>query len=146
MRNTRLLLLSFIFFACNTNSPGEKKPLPIDTPITVTHTAPFTEYHQPGYDSALEARITEAIMKLSFIKKADAYIDSFSNHRHGMAFMMDSLEKGQTEIYVKAGYNGDERFETYYHLYVNPKTLEIHVMDITNDKKLPVKEFLKTLH
>ena len=83
-------------------------------------------------------------MKLPFVKKANAYIDSFSNHQHGIAFMMDSLGKGEKDIYVQAGYNGEMRFETYYQFYVDPVTLEIKVYDVAEDIKIPLKEYLKT--
>ena len=60
------------------------------------------------------------------------------------------IDKGgdstDTDITVEAGYNGELRFETYYHFYVNPGTLEIKVLDVVTDKKLTVKEFMKTQH
>ena len=85
-------------------------------------------------------------MKLPFVTKSSNYIDSFSNHKHGIAFMMDEPQENEPDISVQAGYNGGERFETYYRFFVNPKTMEIKVYDPVEDKKLTIKEYLKTQH
>ena len=83
-------------------------------------------------------------MKLPFVIKGDKYLDLFSNHKHGIAFMLDKPESSETEIPVQAGYNGNDRFETYYRFFVNPKTMEIKLYDVTEDKKFTIKEYLKT--
>jgi hypothetical protein len=83
-------------------------------------------------------------MKLPFVIKSSNYIDSFSNHQRGIAFMMDEPQENETDVSVQAGYNGGERFETYYRFFVNPKTMEIKVYDPVEDKKLTIKEYLKT--
>ena len=57
---------------------------------------------------------------------------------------IESLAKGDKEVFVRAGYNGDERFETYYQFYVNPATMEIKVYDVVNDEKMTVKEYIKS--
>lgn len=82
-------------------------------------------------------------MKLPFVLKSNNYIDSFSNHAHGISFMMDEPTGDEPDISVLAGYNGQQRFETYYHFLVNPKTLEIQVYDPVADTRLSVKEYLK---
>ncbi len=138
--------LALIFFAaCNNSSPAVKEVSPKDTVTVMPKNDSTASYIHHFTDTTLENRITAALMKLSFVKKANTYIDSFSNHRHGIAFMLDSLGKGENEIYVQAGYNGDQRFETYYQFYVNPRTLEIKVYDVVDDKKLSVKEYLKAI-
>ncbi len=129
--------------ACN-NSAKNDQPATKDTVSTAVKADSALSYIHSFGDSVLEDKITDALMKLSFVKKSNAYIDSFSNHKHGIAFMVDSLGKGEQEISVKAGYNGDERFETYYMFYVNPKTMEIKVYDVVNDKKMSVKEYIKS--
>ena len=133
--------LALIFVAaCNNNSPAPKEESPKDTVTVVPKNDTAASYIHHFADTTLENRITTALMKLSFVRKANTYIDSFSNHRHGIAFMLDSLGKGENDIYVQAGYNGDQRFETYYQFYVNTKTLEIKVYEVVDDKKQSVKE------
>ena len=149
MRNILFLFMLLSYAACNNSTPSVREKIKHDTltaPVVTEQKDTFASYIHHFNDTTLENRITSALMKLSFVKKSNAYIDSFSNHRHGMAFMLDSLGSNENEISVQAGYNGDLRFETYYQFYVNPKTLEIKVLDVVNDKKLSVKEFLNTQH
>ena len=42
-----------------------------------------------------------------------------------------------------AGYNGAERFETYYNFTVDPKSLEIKVMDPVGGDYISIEEFIK---
>jgi hypothetical protein len=99
----------------------------------------MTIHHFP--DSVLQEKITLRLMQLPFVKKSDAYIDSFSHHQHGMAFMMDKT--GDNEVTVNVGYNGELRFESYYWFKVNSKTFDIKVYDPINDTLLTVQEYLK---
>jgi len=136
-------LLVVFLFSCNSNTESNNTIPKDSTAVAVKEDTPRTYIHRFA-DTLLEDKITGVLMKLPFIKKANAYIDSFSEHKHGIAFMVDSLGKNETEIYVQAGYNGDQRFETYYSFYVNPKTMAIQVYDVVNDKKMTVKEYIKS--
>ncbi len=137
------LLLLITVAACNNTTDNQTATVkdstvnisPVDSPSNYIHT--FT-------DTALEDKITAALRKLPFVIKSDKYIDSVSNHKHGIAFLMDKPEAPETDIPVQAGYNGNERFETYYRFFVNPKTMQIKVYDVAADKKLTIKEYLKT--
>lgn len=139
----------FLFFfiiinlvACNdtgTENDATKK----DTAAIETKTDSSKDYIHKFSDTALERKITAALMKLPFVIKSNNYIDSFSNHAHGISFMMDEPTGDEPDISVLAGYNGQQRFETYYHFLVNPKTLEIQVYDPVADTRLSVKEYLK---
>ncbi|MET0393188.1 MAG: hypothetical protein ABW019_08590 [Chitinophagaceae bacterium] len=88
----------------------------------------------------LEAKIADTLRTLSFVKESDRYIDSFSNHTHGIAFMIDSSGEGIT---VTAGYNGPSRFETYYNFTVNPDNFEIKVLDVPSGDLIAVREYIK---
>jgi hypothetical protein len=128
--------------ACN--NAKKEEPAIADSSVTTIKADSSDKYIHTFTDTALETKITEALMKLSFVKKSDAYIDSFSNHQHGIAFMMDEPKENETAISVQAGYNGGERFETYYRFLVDTKTMEIKVYDPVEDKTLTLKEYLKT--
>ncbi len=145
MRNViYVFLLSAAVAACNNNSQTSE-PAVTDTVAQKPVTDSAAKYIHTFTDTALEHTITTALMKLSFIQKSNRYIDSFSNHKHGIAFLLDKPDENEPDISVQAGYNGDERFETYYRFFVNPQTLEIKVYDAAEDKKLTLKEFQKTL-
>jgi hypothetical protein len=129
--------------ACN-NASENKETVVKDSAVNTIKTDSSAKYIHSFADTALEDKITAALMKLPFVIKSDKYIDSLSNHKHSIAFLMDEPEAPETDIPVQAGYNSNERFETYYRFFVNPKTLEIKVYDAAEDKKLTIKEYLKT--
>jgi hypothetical protein len=89
---------------------------------------------------SLEDLITDTLMQLPFIKESNRHIDSLSHHKKSIAFIFDS---SANEISVKAGYNGEDRFESYYNFTVDPKTRNIKVMDIISGDYLSVDEFIK---
>lgn len=127
-----------ILFLCSCSN-GESKqtePAAANTAIKDTNPAVLTA----GKEKSREDKILDSILTLPFIVAANKNIDSFSQHKTGIAFLIDSSEK---EWMVQAGYNGPERFETYHRLYVNPATLEIKVYDVVNDVKLSVNDYLK---
>lgn len=134
-----LILSWLISFSCNnheTAQPGTGNDSSSDK----------TKQDQPGVfkpgisDSVLAAKIEDTLMKLSFVKESNAYIDSFSNHSHGMAFITDTA---QGKVTVMAGYNGTERFETYYNFIVDPKTFEIKVLDPGTGDYVSVLDYIK---
>ena len=137
------LLLVFTVAACN-NASKTDEALVKDTAAINVKTDSAANYIHTFTDTVLENKITTALLKLPFVKKSDQYIDSFSNHKHGIAFLLDKPEDNETDIPVQAGYNGEERFETYYRFFVNPTTMEIKVYDVAADKKLTVKEYIKS--
>jgi len=135
-----LVLLSFS--ACNNSSKTEEVAVH-DSSVAVIKADTSSRYIHTFSDTVLQSRITGALLRLPFVIKSSNYIDSFSNHKHSIAFIMDDPAANETEIQVQAGYNGDERFETYYRFFVDPKTLEIKVYDPLQDRKLTVPEFIK---
>lgn len=138
-----LVIIMLGFFASCNNASKNEEPVVNDSPAQLKADTSSKYFHTVA-DTALETRITDELMKLPFVKKSNAYIDSFSNHKHGIAFMMDEPSEDGKEVSLRAGYNGGERFETYYHFIVDPKTMEIKIYDPVEDKTLTLKEYLKT--
>jgi hypothetical protein len=129
--------------ACNIE-PDNDTTVIKDSVVNTIQADSSSKYIHEFADIALEEKITAALMKLPFVIKSNGYIDSISYHKHSIAFMMNEPEANETDIHVQAGYNGNERFETYYRFFVNPKTLQIKVYDPVEDKKLTLNEYLKT--
>ena len=94
-------------------------------------------------DTALENKILDTLMKIGIIKRNNSYIDSVTNHKHGIAFIIDKINKGDTDILIQAGFNGTDRFEIHYQIYINPRTMDIKFYDPVDDKKLSIKEYEK---
>ncbi len=94
-------------------------------------------------DTVLENRFLDTLMKIGIIKRNNSYIDSVTNHKHGIAFIIDKINKGDTDILIQAGFNGTDRFEIHYQIYINPRTMDIKFYDPVDDKKLSIKEYEK---
>lgn len=86
----------------------------------------------------------DSIYNIDFVQKSNTYIDSFSNHKHSIAFLQDTASNG--EITVSAGYNGDNRFETYYSFIIDPKTNKLMAIDPINGERMTIEEFRKILN
>jgi len=120
MKHILLISLLFIFTACN-QSAEHVAVVTTDTLQQKILTDSSAKYIHSFRDTALEQRITMALLKLPFVARSNKYIDSFSNHKQSIAFMLNEPATNETEIDVQAGYNSDERFETYYRFFVIPK-------------------------
>jgi len=144
MKQALLFFLFLMTFAACKNTADKQTTVIKDSIVKSLQTDTVSNYIHAFADTLLQRTITAALMKLPFVIKSDKYIDSFSNHKHGIAFILDIPASPNTDIPVQAGYNGNERFETYYHFFVNTKTMQIKVYDVAQDKKLTIKEYLKT--
>jgi hypothetical protein len=133
MRYFVFLTMVLGLLSCN-NNKAKETPVPGDT--TTILNEPVT----PPAAEDLEKKVTDTLMKLSFVKESDRYIDSLSDHKHGIAFMQDT---SGGMIAVKAGYNGPERFETYYNFSIDPKTFEIKILDPVSGDYQSIEEYLK---
>ena len=89
MRGMLFLVLLVSFAACK-NSSKTKEVLVTDSAVTKVQPDSSSNYIHRFSDTVLENKITTALLKLPFVIKSNNYIDSFSNHRHSMAFMLDS--------------------------------------------------------
>lgn len=87
--------------------------------------------------------IHDTLLTIPQVKSSDKYIDSLTNHKHGISFLTGNAKQGKEDLgyEVQAGYNNDEHFETYYFFYINPATKEIKVLDQVSGNVLPLKEW-----
>lgn len=131
MKGFLFFLIAIIISACNNSGKKTAEEDKEKVPAAVTI---------PGNISAVKDPVTDTLMKLPFIIKSNNYIDSFSKHQHGIAFTSDTAEG---VISVKAGYNGPERFETYYNFNIDIKTKEISIFDPAEGDYISLEQFLK---
>ena len=127
--------LLFLFYGCNTKSGMAEEKIPQkDSLIAIRKDSAAPD---------LEGKIMNLVMKLPEVEDVNHHIDSVTNHQKGVAGIIDEPQEGETDYGVRVGYNGDERFEVYYFFYVNPKTFQIKILDITTDSVMPVEVWRK---
>jgi len=138
------IILLLIFIACNNNS--KKHAGVTDTAFITPDSGSLpSNVNPPGVimcnleDTILTNKIEDKLLQLPFVKSANENIDSLTHHNKGIAFITDTCSGG---IHVMAGFNGDDRFETYYHFKVDRKTLSIQVMDLVTGDYMTPKEYM----
>jgi hypothetical protein len=137
MKSILTISIAAFLWSCN-NEPKQiqqNKSTKKDTTVTLKPTKSLQEI--------FEDKVTDTLVKLDFIHKRHLAIDSISNHKHGITFITDSVIDVNKDVFVRAGFNRDDRFETYYQFYVNPKTMQIKVYDVIEDVQIPLDEYIK---
>jgi len=100
------------------------------------------KFHSNG--NIREDKIIDRLYLLPEIKEKNRYIDSFTNHKRGIAFITMSKPNGKSDFYwIQAGFNGDVRFEPYYNFYVYYPKMKIEVLDPSTDKVYSLQEWRK---
>lgn len=137
MKSILIMIAIFSLFSCN-NEPKlteQKTSNQIDNIRTPNQKISSQE--------TFETKVVDTLSKLDFIHKKHLFIDSVTNHKHGIAFITDSLIDSNTDVFVRAGFNGEDRFETHYQFYINPSTMQIKVYDAIEDIQIPLVDYIK---
>lgn len=84
----------------------------------------------------------DAIMNLPEVIDADLRIRIQTNNKHGISLLTDTKSVNDNTYYVfQVGYNGNERFEAYYMLYVNQfNCSNIKILDIMTGDILAIED------
>jgi hypothetical protein len=123
-----------VFYSCS-QKPDAKTESQIPSGITIKKDS--------VQDDDLESKILNAVMSLPEVEASNTYIDSISFHQKGIAGIIDAPENGETDYGVRVGYNGNDRFEVYHFFYVNPKTMQVKVLDVITDSVMLYEDWHK---
>lgn len=89
-------------------------------------------------------KLTSLVEGLPEFQQANSDIDSATRHTHGASVIFEPPGKELPEYYyLRVGYSGPERFETYYHFYVNPETEDIRIEDMLKGDIVPLATWRK---
>jgi len=128
------LLFLVVVFACKNTEPARVAP-----DDDKKNESPEVRYSFP--DKSLQSRITDTLLTFPFVRESNTYIDSLSAHTKGISFILDS--SGKNEISVMAGYNGSDRFETYYNFTVDRRDMSILITDPASGEMITIEEYIK---
>jgi hypothetical protein len=132
------LCMIWVMSSCNVEDPDANNPL-VNKKDTVQQqpSAPV----MPKDTTGLQQRIETKILALPEVMQAAKHIDSLTNHQHSIALMTTAPKKPGDSYFIRAGYNGKDRFETYYQFYANPATEEIRIYDPVSDRKMTLEAY-----
>lgn len=83
------------------------------------------------------------VLLLPLTQKVNRYIDNFSQGKHGVSILSDSLLIENEYFYqVQIGYDSPIRYETYYTLYVNKRNeADIRIMEPISGEIIPLSQW-----
>lgn len=104
----------------------------------------FTSTETAKYCTVEEAETI--VRRLPEVVDAENHIRSITNSKQGVSIMVNSsVVDGNSYYTFQVGFNGEERFETYYFFYVNKSNrTDIRIMDIVTGTLEPIKKWRKT--
>ena len=137
-----IIFSAAILFSCN-NSNKEVTSTIADTLRSTGIVVDTDKVVIAAPSTIKESQILDKIAALPEFKKSNAYLDSLTDHKHGLASMIFKPTKDEKDYYVRVGYNGDQRFETYYNFYVDSSTLDIKIADPLSADIISLAEFRK---
>lgn len=96
-------------------------------------------------DTAIKSEenlIMEKIYKLPEVRERDHFIDSMTNHKHGISMIiLQRPNKSNPYYIVQVGYNNEIRFETNFTFYVYKKNDAIKFYDTESGKVITLNEW-----
>ena len=131
-----------LFSSCNQSGKTEEAPANDTAAVTTTALVEKTDsliVTAPSDEK--QVKIIDMLKKLPECRRTDKYLDSLTGHQQSLAFMIFNPEKGEKDYYVKAGFSGKERFETYYNFYVDSATMAIRIDDVVNGDLISMEEW-----
>lgn len=127
------LLLIIVLIACN--SSGNKT-----NAIADTLQSPAPDSQKIMVHVSRKGDILDTLNALPFVQEANRNIDSVTGHKSSIAYIIDTTAG---KYNITAGYNGEERFETYFLFSVDINTRAIKVEDVISGELLTPEAFEK---
>jgi hypothetical protein len=128
-----VLVLMVLFTACN--GSGNKTTVAADTlPAAAADSSTIM------IPVSKKGDILDTLNAFAFVQEASRNIDSVTGHKSSIAYIIDTTP---SKYNITAGYNGEERFETYFQFSVDKITRAITVEDVISGETLTPEAFEK---
>lgn len=140
MRNIVIgILFLSILLSCNNGEKANDKALGLDTSGENTvHIIKIAEN-----DTARLNILHDSLFWLPEVQKIHKSILAATAHKHGVSMIDYPIKDSAGQYEIGVGFNGDIRFETQLHFFVNVKTLEIKIEDLETGERLGIEEYRK---
>ena len=91
---------------------------------------------------AREEKIMGKRLRIPEIKERNRFIDSLTKHEHGISFRTMERPTSDDDYYwIQAGFDRQDRFETYYNFYIYLPNLNIKSLDPVSNKVYSLAEW-----
>jgi hypothetical protein len=103
----------------------------------------FQVLQNSSNDPAFENYVVDTIFSLKEVQEKSKYLDSLTNHSKGVTVIVNRSDENGGVYEIRVGYNGEERFETYYNFYFDSVSKQISIMDVVSGDKISLDNFRK---
>lgn len=134
-----VLVLCVCVISCN-NGQNESTSEATDSADSSTANMDLSK-DSISLDTLSEDFIIDTLASLKEVMDIDKHIDKITKHKDGVAFAIASPGKGEPEYFIKVGYNGPEKFETYQFFHINPTTKQITVEELTTGETMTIEKW-----
>ncbi len=87
-----------------------------------------------GADSSkTKKEVLKDLLQFDEIKSSDLYIRNLTNNKQGISLMGGGGNNSDDMKYFKLGFNGEDRFETYYTIRYNQQKEFYEIEDLENN-------------
>ena len=131
----KIITFAVVCVLCSCNNANDSSTIVSSNADSIANTQSLRKVYESNKGNN---KWLDSIYNIDFVQKSNTLIDSFSNHKHGIAFLEDTTKNG--EVNISVGYNGDSRFETYYSFIFDPKTNKLVVLDPVSGTKMSIEE------
>lgn len=142
---TRFILLLFFFAiltSCNKEQINNDSNVEVDTDV-ITNVESTEEKISNEIPAEIEEKILSTIRSLPEVEEVSKYMKSASDQKKGMAYIIQPPEEGSQDFHIRAGLNGEYRFETYYHFYINTSDYKVKIYDVIEADVVDMDEWRK---
>lgn len=142
MKVIYVAILLTCFFSCDHKKSEDEIAKSSSTESTISNISTDTIGH---VGSQMEAQrmhlIMDSLFNLEIVKSANSWIDSISDGERSISLLPDSAADNNDELFVLAGDNRAQRFQPYFHFYINMKTLKIRIYDAVADDTIGIENY-----
>lgn len=131
--NKRILILLLLFYSCGQGQKEQQRS------ESLTKDSSQTSFKVQLSDKFIE----DTIFSLAEVRQKNRLVDSLTNHEHGVSLIIEKPTAQEKDYQIRVGYNSEQRFETYYNFYMNPRTKQITVDDVISAERLTLEEWRK---
>lgn len=131
------LCLILLLVLCSCNRTGTSSGTESSTKKAIT-ISPV-----PSSNGCSAEATVRALTQLEEIQAQEGVLNSLFGENTHISYLIDSTSYNEKEVYaITAGYNNEERFETYYHFYIDKSSCQdILVMDVVTGDYISPEEW-----
>jgi len=101
----------------------------------------ITTENTTATEELTEDQVAELVLAIDFIKERDQMLKTSMANGQGVSLMITPPNDTERDYLIEVGFNGEDFFETYYFLYLNPSTKTFEIEDILSGQRMSLDKW-----